>query len=96
MLYVHWRSVADGHVRYGNKRGGQLSGKRKYSRLIRSVCGVIGILGIAAIAFNAVQEGSVRVSFMLLASLFAGFIFLYVAIFGTSPLDFEEPDEHGD
>ena len=62
--------------------------KKKYSPAIRTLCGILGLLGIAAMAFNAVQEGAFEPGLMLFASLFAGFIFLFVAIFGTSPLDF--------
>jgi hypothetical protein len=54
---------------------------------------VLGILGIAAIGFKAVQDGGIQFGFILLASMFAGFIFLYVAIFGTNPLDFSSKDD---
>lgn len=62
--------------------------KTKYSPLIRAISGVLGVLGVAAIGFNATQEGSVQIDFRLFAKLFAGFIFLYVAFFGTNPLNF--------
>lgn len=60
---------------------------KTYSLAIRLVCGVLGLLGFVAIGFNAVQAGRIEISFMLFASMFAGFIFLYVAMFGTNPLD---------
>jgi len=66
---------------------------RKYSLPIRLTCGVIGLLGFAAIAFNAIQAGKIEFSLMLFASMFAGFIFLYVAIFGSNPLDNKEGSE---
>ena len=69
---------------------------KKYSLPIRLVCGAIGLLGFAAIAFNAVQAGGIEFSLMLLASMFAGFIFLYVAFFGTSPLESKEGNEESD
>ncbi len=66
---------------------------KKYSLAIRLVCGALGLLGFAAIGFNAVQTGSVEVGFMFFASMLAGFIFLYVALFGSSPLDCTVKDE---
>ena len=68
--------------------------KKRYSPLVRTICGVLGGLGFVAIAFNAVQEDGIRISFSLMASTFAGFIFLYVAFFGVSPLDFSTPKDH--
>ena len=53
------------------------------------------MVGIAAIGVNALREGSIHFSLLLLAQLFAGFIFLYVAFFGTSPLEFSERDDGG-
>ena len=49
------------------------------------ISGVIGILGFVAIAFNATIAGGIEPTFMLLASVFAGFIFLFVAFFGKYP-----------
>lgn len=60
--------------------------KQKYSATTRILCGVLGMLGVAAIAFGAVRGEGIHPSFLLFAKLFAGFIFLYVAIFGTNPL----------
>ena len=54
---------------------------------------MIGILGFAAIAFNASQAGGIELGFMLVASFFAGFIFLFVAIFGKYPWDRRGADE---
>ena len=55
--------------------------------MIRIFSGVIGILGFAAIAFNALRDGGIKPDVMLVASFFAGFIFLYVAFFGKYPWD---------
>ena len=66
---------------------------RKFSPLIRTVCGILGLLGVTAIAFNAVQDGRLQVDLIFIASLLAGFIFLYVATFGTNPLDLRKPGD---
>lgn len=55
------------------------------SPTIRIVSGVLGVLGFAAIAFNALNEGGIKPSFILFTSFFAGFIFLFVAFFGKYP-----------
>lgn len=54
---------------------------------------MIGILGFVAMAFNATQNGGVKPDVMLYASFFAGFIFLFVALFGKYPWDKAERDE---
>ena len=54
---------------------------------------MIGILGVAAIPVNALRDGSLQPVIVLVASLFAGFIFLYVAFFGKYPWDRSETDE---
>ena len=59
---------------------------------IRVVSGVIGVLGFAAIAFNAMQDGSLNIDAMLFAGFFAGFVFLYVAFFGKYPWDKTKSD----
>jgi hypothetical protein len=64
-----------------------IAATEKYSLAIRLVCGILGLLGFGAIGFNAVQAGKLEISFMLFASMFAGFVFLYVAFFGVNPLD---------
>ena len=61
--------------------------------MIRVASGVIGILGFAAIAFNASQDGGIRPNFILFASFFAGFVFLYVSIFGKYPWDRKTGDD---
>lgn len=66
--------------------------QEKISPFIRVVSGVIGVLGFAAIAFNASQEGGLKPDVMLFASFFAGFIFLYVALFGKYPWTKTESD----
>ena len=65
----------------------------RISPFIRAVSGVIGILGFAAIAFNAMQDGGFKSDIILFASFFAGFIFLFVDVFGSYPWDRSERDE---
>ena len=67
--------------------------RKKYSPLIRTTTGLLGILGIAAIGFDAVKEGGIQPDLMLFVKFFAGFMFFYVAIFGTNPLDFLSSSE---
>ena len=64
-----------------------MSKQQIISPFIRVVSGMIGVLGFVAIAFNAIQDGEIRPSFMLFASFFAGFVFLYVSFFGKYPWD---------
>ena len=59
--------------------------QEKMSPFIRMISGVAGILGFAATAFNAWQHGGMRLSVMLFASFFAGFVFLYASFFGKYP-----------
>ena len=54
---------------------------------------MIGVLGFAAIAFNASQDVGLQLDFMLFASFFAGFIFLYVSFFGKYPWDVSKADD---
>ena len=70
-----------------------MSKQEKISPFIRIVSGVIGILGFVAIAFNAAQDGGLEPDLALAASFFAGFIFLFVALFGKYPWDRGERDE---
>jgi hypothetical protein len=67
---------------------------KKYSPAIRITTGLLGLGGVAAIGYEAVQEASLRLDpvflLMLLAKLFAAYIFFYVTFFGTSPLAFLE------
>lgn len=70
-----------------------LSKQEKISPFIRVVSGALGMLGFAAIAFNAMQDGGLKPDFMLFASFFAGFIFLFVALFGKYPWDKAERNE---
>jgi hypothetical protein len=70
-----------------------LNKEEKISPLLRAISGVIGILGVASIAFNASQDGGIRLDFMLFASFFAGFVFLYVSFFGTYPWDKSKADD---
>ena len=67
--------------------------RERISPVIRILSGVIGILGFVAIAFNASQAGGINPDFMLFASFFAGFIFLYVAFFGTYPWGRKSSDD---
>lgn len=62
-----------------------LSNQQEISPIVRATSGLIGILGFAAVAFNASQDGDLQLSAMLVASFFAGFIFLYVSFFGKYP-----------
>ncbi|MDX1509125.1 MAG: hypothetical protein R3358_12640 [Woeseiaceae bacterium] len=70
-----------------------MSKQKRISPFIRVVSGVLGILGFAAIAFNALQDDGLEPDLALLASFFAGFIFLFVAFFGKYPWDRAEIDE---
>jgi hypothetical protein len=70
-----------------------MSKRERISPTIRVVSGVIGILGFVAIAFNATQDGGIKLDFMLFASFFAGFIFLFVAFFGKYPWDSKNTDD---
>ena len=65
----------------------------RISPLIRAVSGVIGILRFAAIAFTAMQDDGFKPDIILFASFFAGFIFLFVAVFGSYPWDRSDRDE---
>ena len=67
--------------------------RERISPVIRILSGVIGILGFSAIAFDASQAGGIEPDFMLFASFFAGFIFLYVAFFGTYPWNGKSTDD---
>ena len=44
-------------------------------------------------AFNAMQDGGLKPDVTLFASFFAGFIFLFVALFGMYPWDRGKRDE---
>ena len=57
------------------------------SPLVRIVSGVIGVLGFAAIAFNAANDGGIHLGVMTFASVFAGLIFVFAALFGKYPWD---------
>jgi hypothetical protein len=57
------------------------------------ISGVIGLLGFAAIAFNATQDGGLQFDFMLFASFWAGFVFLYVSFFGKYPWDVSKAND---
>jgi hypothetical protein len=70
-----------------------IAAREKYSLAIRLVCGILGLLGLGAVGFNVVQSGKLEISFILFASMFAGFIFLYVAFFGVNPLDTKGREE---
>ena len=61
--------------------------KARVSPLVRVVSGVLGMLGFMAVAFNAVQDGGISLSFTLVVSFFAGFTFLFVSFFGKYPWD---------
>ena len=65
---------------------------KKYSPAIRITTGLLGFGGVAAIAFEAFQEGGMRLDLisylMLFAKLYVAYIFFWVAFFGKSPLAF--------
>ncbi|MGA8204092.1 MAG: hypothetical protein WB812_06195 [Woeseiaceae bacterium] len=68
--------------------------RRKWvSPFIRVLSGIIGMLGFAAIAFNASQNGGIKLNLMLFASIVSGYIFLYVAFFGTYPWHRKSTDD---
>lgn len=60
---------------------------KRISPFVRALSGVLGVLGFAAIAFNASQNGGIELDFALFASFFAGYLFLFVALFGKYPWD---------
>jgi heme A synthase len=64
-----------------------LSSTKKYSIFIRVVCGILGVLGGVAVIFNALNAEQFVFEFRLLAIAFGLFIFIYVAIVGSNPLD---------
>ena len=70
-----------------------MSKQEKISPWLRFVSGIISILGFIAMAFSAAQKGGFQLNFMLFASIFAGFIFLYVAFFGKYPWDVSKADD---
>lgn len=67
--------------------------KKKYSILIRVICGLLGVLGIAATAFNALSAQEFVFEFKLVAIAFACFIFIYVGATGKNPLDSKKSTE---
>jgi len=67
--------------------------QERISPFIRIVSGVIGVLGVAAIPLNALREGHLQPGILNAASLFAGFVFLYVALFGKYPWGRGRPEE---
>ena len=69
-----------------------MSEKKKYSIFIRIICGIIGSLGIAATIFNSLKAENFTFELKLLAIAFACFIFLYVGITGTNPLETVKKD----
>lgn len=69
-----------------------MSEKKKYSIFIRIICGIIGSLGIAATIFNLLKAENFTFELKLLAIAFSCFIFLYVGIMGTNPLEAVKKD----
>ena len=67
--------------------------RKKYSVFIRLICGILGVLGIATLIFNFNNKGEFEISLLSLASAFALFIFLFVAIKGTNPLETNKGNE---
>jgi hypothetical protein len=59
--------------------------QKRISPFIRIVSGVIGVVGFAAVASDVSQNGGLNPNILLFASFFAGFVFLYAALFGTYP-----------
>jgi len=64
-----------------------MSEKKRYPKSIRIVCGILGLAGLAAIAFSYFKAGELSLGFILFAQLFAIFLFIYVAIWGVSPIE---------
>jgi len=64
-----------------------LSSIKRYSLFIRVVCGVIGVLGSLPIIIFVVLGSEPLSNVINYFGLVAGFIFIYVAAFGVSPLD---------
>lgn len=90
-------TVAPNHFNRDFELGLDTVATKKYSIGIRITTGLLGLLGVAAIGFNALQEGNLRLDvmflLMLFAKLFAAYIFFYVAFFGSSPLAFLNTDD---
>ena len=64
-----------------------MSETKKYSVFIRLVFGILSVLGIATLIFSFNNTGKIEIGIMSLVSAFALFIFLFVAIKGTNPLE---------
>jgi len=64
-----------------------MSEKKRYSKSVRIVCGILGLAGVAAIAFCYLKTGELSLGFMLFAPLFAIFLFIYVAIWSVNPIE---------
>lgn len=61
--------------------------KKRYSNWIRIVCGILALLGLVSIAFGYFLSGEFSFGFLMFAQLFAIFLFIYVAIWGVSPIE---------
>ena len=85
--FVSWRD------KKSVEENGTPNRQKKISPLVRIVSGVIGVLGFVAIAFNASEDNGLEIDFALIASFFAGFVFLFVSLFGKYPWDRNGPHE---
>lgn len=63
-----------------------MSKDRKYSIVIRVACGLLGIASVWATISNYINADEFVFEYKLVSIVTVTFIFLYVAIVGTSPI----------
>jgi len=59
---------------------------KPYSKLIRVICGILALGGLWSIGFKYFLTGEFSAGILLFGQLFATFVFAFVAIWGTSPI----------
>ena len=63
-----------------------MSSNRKYSIVIRVACGLLGITSLWATLSNYINADEFVLEYKLVSIVIVTFIFLYVAVVGTSPI----------